>query len=299
MPRIALVTCDRFPDLDDDDRLALPALRALGLDGVPAVWNDPAVDWAGFDVVVLRETWDYVEHRDEFVAWLGRVDQVSLLRNPVDVVAWNIDKRYLRDLRSAGIPVVPTTFLEPGDADWQSPAGAAEFVVKPAVSAGSRDTVRYSASASASLEAARAHVARLLDDGRTVMIQPYLSAIDTVGETALLFIGGEFSHAIRKGPLLGLGTEGERVEGLFVQEQIDPRTPSDAELAVARAVLDAVPGGHQRLLYARVDLIPDGDGRPRLLELELTEPSLFLLHDDEAPARLAGAIAGLVSGPKT
>lgn len=297
MPRIALVTCDRFPDLDDDDRLALPALRALGLDGVPAVWNDPGVDWAGFDVVVLRETWDYVEHRDEFVAWLGRVDQVSLLRNPVDVVAWNIDKRYLRDLRGAGIPVVPTTFLEPGDADWQSPSGAAEFVVKPAMSAGSRDTVRYSASAS--LEAARAHVARLLDDGRTVMIQPYLSAIDTVGETALLFIGGEFSHAIRKGPLLSLGTEGERVEGLFVQEQIDPRTPSDAELAVARAVLDAVPGGHQRLLYARVDLIPDADGRPRLLELELTEPSLFLLHDDEAQVRLAVAIAGLVSGPKT
>jgi hypothetical protein len=121
------------------------------------------------------------------------------------------------------------------------------------------------------------------------MVQPYLDAVDTLGETALIFFDGVFSHAIRKGPLLARGIEGDKFEGLFVQEQIDPREPSDAERRVARQVIDAIPGGP--CLYARVDLIPAASGEPVLLELELTEPSLFLSHSAGAPDRLAAAIA--------
>ena len=115
MPSVALATCREFPLLDDEDRLLLPALAALGIDAMPAVWTDDTVDWASFDAVVLRETWDYSGDRPAFLAWVHRVAAVSQLLNPASVVEWNTDKRYLRDLASAGVPVVPTVFLEPGD----------------------------------------------------------------------------------------------------------------------------------------------------------------------------------------
>ncbi len=269
MPTVALATCAEFPLLDDEDRLLLPALAALGIDAVPAVWNDATIDWSAFDAVVLRETWDY-SLRPARVPGLGAPHRGrDALLNPADVVEWNTDKRYLRDLVAAGVPIVPTVFLEPGDdpESWDVPAGYTDMVVKPAVSAGSRDTIRHHAEQS--LAAAHAHTRQLLDAGRTVMVQPYLDAVDTIGETAVLFIGGEYSHAIRKGPLLQRDVEGERVEGLFVQEQIDPREPTPAELEVARRIVQQIPGGLDQVLYARVDLIPGPDGEPLLLELEL------------------------------
>ena len=291
MPRVALATCAQFPDLDHDDRLLLPELAGLGIEPVPAVWTDPAVDWSSFDLVVIRETWDYSERRAEFLDWAEHVALVSTLLNPADVVRWSTDKHYLVDIASAGLSVVATQFVEPGDDvdGWQPPLDCADFVVKPAVSAGSRDTMRYSASASP--DAARAHIGELIAQGRSVMVQPYLDSVDTIGETAVLFIGGEYSHAIRKGPLLQRDVEGKRVEGLFVQERIDPRDASPNELVTARAIVECIPGGFDRTLYARVDLISDEFGVPRLLELELAEPSLFLAHADGAAARLARAIA--------
>ena len=252
------------------------------------MWNSPQ-DWSAFDVVVIRNTWDYTDDREAFLAWTREVESATALLNPAEIVRWNTDKVYLRDLIEAGVPVVPTDFLDPGMdvAEWSPPA-ADEYVIKPAVSAGSRDTMRYG---SGDEDSARQLIARLLDAGRVVMVQPYLAAVDTLGETAMLHFNGEFSHSIRKGPLLVRGREAERVEGLFVQEQIDARTPSAAERAVADQVLDLVPGGRERLLYARVDVIPDVDGAPLLLELELSEPSVFLAHDAGAAARFAGAIA--------
>ena len=215
----------------------------------------------------------------------------SLLLNAARVVEWNTDKCYLRDLASAGLRVVPTVFLEPDDdpGAWQPPAGFEDFVVKPAISAGSRNTMRYAAGED--LDAARAHARRLLDEGRTVMVQPYLQAVDIVGETALIIIDGEFSHSIRKGPLLVRGVAGEQVEGLFAAEQIDARDATDDERALAAAIVAEIPGGASAVLYARVDLIPGEDGRPVLLELELTEPSLFLSHSPGAADRMARAIA--------
>ena len=177
--------------------LHIPELGGLGIAAAPAVWGADDVGWSAFDAAVLRETWDYSDRRAEFLDWLRRVSAVTLLLNPASVVEWNTDKRYLRDLDAAAVSIVPTEFLEPGaDVDvWSPPSGYADFVVKPAVSAGSRDTMRYAVDGP--LDDARAHVQRLLDDWRTVMVQPYLDAVDTAGETALLFLGGPFSHAIR------------------------------------------------------------------------------------------------------
>jgi glutathione synthase/RimK-type ligase-like ATP-grasp enzyme len=285
--RVALVTCAELPDLDPDDRLLLAPLADRGLRADAVVWDDPAVDWSAYDLVVLRSPWDYVGRRDAFVAWAAGV---PALVNPADVVAWNTDKHYLAELAAAGLPVVPTTWVAPDDA-WPVP-GTGGYVIKPVVGAGSLDAGRYDLGRPDERRLAEAHVDRLRAAGRTVMIQPYLAAVDTYGETALLFARGAYSHAIRKGPML---TGPDSVEpGLYRPEQITPRTPTEAERDVAGRVLAAVPGGADRLPYARVDLIPGPDGAPVLVELELTEPSLFLGTADGAPERFADAIASCV-----
>lgn len=242
---------------------------------MPAVWDDPAVDWGAFDLVVLRSPWDYTDRRDAFVAWVESLGDRVL--NPAEVVRWNTDKRYLADLDAAGLPVVPTTFLEPG-AVVVLPDGPC--VVKPAISAGSRDTERHD-----DPRAASAHAQQLLGDGRIVMVQPYVADVDHAGETALLYFDGAYDHAIRKGPLLLAGPAA--VDGLFAPEDIRPRDPRPAERELADAVVAEAQRRFGRLLYARVDLVGD---EPAVLELELTEPSLFFGHSDGAAARFAAAI---------
>ena len=287
--RVALVTCAELPELDADDQSLIPALAAAGVAAVPAVWDDPAVDWPAFDLAVVRNTWDYPKRRAEFTAWATSVPRLA---NAADVIAWNTDKRYLRQLEQAGIPIVPTTWLDPGDpTDVLDTIEAAEIVVKPAVSVGSVDTGRYRLPEQAGLAAA--HVARLQEAGRTVMVQPYLADVDTAGETALLFIGGVYSHAIRKGPILTGPDAG--VETLYQEESITPRTPSPAEHALAARVLAALPFDPAALLYARVDLLPSPSGDPVVIEVELTEPSLFLTTADGAPQRLAAAVVAAVA----
>ena len=290
--RIALATAAEFPDLDEDGPVLLAALAERGAAAEPAVWDDPGVDWAGYDLVVVRATWDYAPRRGEFVAWAHRVEEVSRLANPAAVVEWNTDKTYLRELADAGLPVVPTDWLVPGDR-FAAPAHG-EYVVKPAVSAGSKDTNRYRSGDHDEVAVAHAH--GLLGAGRTVMVQPYLHEVDVAGETALLYTGGALSHAIRKAPLLTAAME--PVAGAYKEEQITPREPSPREREVAEAVLDALasvaPAGRADLAYARVDLVPGPDGEPTLLELELTEPSMFLIHDGAGGAKAAARFADAI-----
>lgn len=285
-PRVAIATCAEIPLLEPDDQLVLAPLAARGVTAEPVVWDDPAVDWTGYDLVVLRSTWDYSWQRDKFLDWAR---SVPTLANPAAVVAWNTDKSYLAELATAGIPIIPTTFVAPGD-EWTAPDGGGEYVIKPSVSSGSRDTGRYGPGDAVQ---AADHVRRLQAAGRLVLIQPYLGAVDAYGETALLFFADPatgrlvYSHAIRKGPLL-TGPHVDGVDELYKAEDITTRTPTAAELAVGEAVVATLPDG---LVYARVDLIPDADGNPHLIELELTEPSVFLEHDPAAADRLAAAIA--------
>ncbi|MGK2950073.1 MAG: ATP-grasp domain-containing protein [Acidimicrobiales bacterium] len=281
--RVALVTCAAHADLDPDDRPLVADLAAQGITATTAVWDDPTVAWDAFDLAVLRSSWDYTDHVDAFEAWARSVPRLA---NPAEVVAWNIDKRYLGDLTAAGVPVVPTTYVAPGHV--LGPLSEGEVVVKPTVSAGSRDTLRLTDRA-----AIDQHIAHVHASGRTAMVQPYLPTVDDVGETACVFLGGRYSHAARKGPLLPLGRS--LVEGLYAPEDMSVREATVDELEVAHAALAAVPGGSE-LLYARVDLLLDPHGRPVVLELELVEPSLFLAIGD-AHQRFADAIAARVGQP--
>jgi hypothetical protein len=284
---VALATCAELPELEPDDRSVLAPLAARGVAAAAAVWDDPTVDWTRFDLVVVRSTWDYIHRRDEFLAWTARVPR---LMNPPRVLAWNTDKRYLDDLAAAGAPVVATTWVRPGDA-WAAP-DSGTWVVKPSVSAGSLDTGRYDLGQPAQRALALAHAERLGAAGRIVMAQPYLASVDQRGETGLVYLGGRYSHAIRKGPMLR-GPDAA-ADGLYVPEEISPRTPTPAERRVAETVLGAL-AFPEPLLYARVDLIDGPDGAPLLVELELTEPSLFLDTAPGAADRFAVAIANLAA----
>lgn len=293
MPRVALVSAREALALDEDMPPLVEALRRVGVEPDTPCWDDPGVEWGEFGVAVLRSTWDYVERVDEFLRWADRCASLTQLLNPPAVVRWNTDKHYLMQLAQAGVPVVPTSFVEPGCDGEQALAGFlagefAEFVVKPSIGAGSRDTARYRRS---ERPIAAAHLQRLLEAGRSAMLQPYLGHVDEHGETALIHVQGRFSHAIRKGPLLRLGAG--LVEGLFAPEQIEARQPDARELEVAAAACRAIP--FEPPLYARVDLIRDVRGEPVVLELELTEPSLFFAHAPGAAERFAQAIMSRVS----
>lgn len=281
--RVALATAAEAVDLDDDARLVRDALADRGVAAHLCVWDDPAVDWAAWDLTILRSTWDYPRRRDAFLQWSRHVDAVGALLNRPDVVAWNSDKRYLLALEARGVPIVPTRVVPPREA-VKFPSDE-PVVIKPAVSAGSQDTARYGPAEHAD---ALAHAARLHAQGRHVLVQPYVEHVDEHGETAVVYLNDRFSHAIRKGPILA-GTP-VTVGGLFAAEDIRTRESTAAERAAAEAALDALPFDRADLLYARVDLLPGDDGQPRVLEVELVEPSLFLRFDAAACSRFARAI---------
>ncbi len=298
MSSIALVTAIAALGQDADLAPLLDACAAQGLRAEIRAWDDPSVAWGRYDAVLLRSPWDYTERLDEFLGWCDRVHAQARLLNPLAVVRWNCDKHYLADLAARGVPVVPCAFVEP-DMDplpalqefLAAHPQAEEFVVKPAVSAGSRDTQRY---ARAQEFAAANHVARLLDQGRSVLLQPYLASVDRDGETALIHFNGGFSHAIRKGAML----QREDALELRATERIAPRQPGQDERTVALHALNAAGARldlEEPLAYARVDLIRDSDGQPQLLELELCEPSLFFAHAQGSAERFAQVLRELLA----
>ncbi|MFH8799739.1 RimK family alpha-L-glutamate ligase [Streptomyces sp. NPDC017936] len=290
MPRIALVTYDPGPEPSKDRDLPglVRALRDAGAEATAVPWDDADADWASYDLAVIRSTWDYSWRAAEFTAWAERCARATRLANPVGVVRWNADKRYLGDLADAGVPVVPTRYAAPGE-----PAGLPadhEYVIKPASGAGARYAARYTPDQH---DTAVRHLARLHEEGLTAMVQPYVKAIDTGGERALQFFGGRLLHASRKRAVLAPGTafDADKV----AHPGLEPWTPTPAELAVAERALVAVPGAPE-LLYARVDLVEGEDGQPRVMELELVEPNLFLdLHPASVP-RVVEAVLKVADG---
>jgi O-ureido-D-serine cyclo-ligase len=282
-PTIALVTAAAARDLDEDLPPLESALRNAGAEVAIAEWDRPQ-DWSRFDIALLRSTWDYPQRLQEFFDWAGAVSTKTKLLNPLQVVKRSSDKHYLSELVRAGVPTVLTKFVEPGENPVARIAEfSGEFVVKPAIGAGSRDAQRFG---SEEQDDAAEHARRMLSEKRSVMVQPYLSRVDDYGETALIYFDGKFSHAIRKGPLLKR-KEGPTTE-LFAKESITARVPDAAELRVGARAIEAMP--FETPLYARVDLIRDEKGEPVVLELEMIEPSLFFPFAGGSAERFAVSV---------
>ncbi len=278
------------PEFRDDERL-IDLLAARGVEAAGPAWDDPAVEWDSFDLVVARSPWDYTWRLEEFLSWADSIGE--RLENPPAVIRWNSDKRYLADLRADGLPVVETTYVAPGEAP---PPIDSEVVIKPSVSGGARDTGRFGPGSAAE---ARALVERITGGGGTAMVQPFLPSVESSGETAVIMIAGQLSHVLRKGSLLAADEVAPVREGdaLGVAEiMYDPGlvvagSADRDEIDLARRILGAV---RERFgetpLIARVDMLRDASGDPILLELEAIEPNLYFSQAEEAAARLADAI---------
>lgn len=271
-----------LPEPDPDQEPLLAALRATGLVAEMLAWDDPAARRPGaFDLCVLRSSWNYFRAPEAFLAWCAEADRASRLLNPLPVVRWNLHKRYLLELEAAGVPVVPTVLLERGAAadlpGLIAERGWPDVVVKPAVSAASFLTRRFRPGEA---PAGRAFLAALLAE-RDALVQPYLSSAEGSGERALVFIDGALSHAVRKSPRLA--GEDERVS------EAVPIAPAEREVAERAMAVGRARVGLP-LLYGRVDLLADEAGALRVSELELIEPSLFLVQSPPALERLVRAI---------
>lgn len=264
------------------------ACAAVGIDLDYCVWSDPEVTWGDYELVVVRSTWDYLEHLDDFTAWLAQVDALGHLHNPAPVILWNLDKRYLLHLAANGVPVIPTTVCSTRQEVEEALGGIeGEVVVKPVVSAGSRLTGRFAIGDPAATRLAH----EILDEGTPVFVQPAVGSVATEGEVSTLVFGGELSHSVRKGPLLALG--GGLVGGTY-SERLAPEqlTPSQRDVvdaaaaAVTRLVVDRF-AVDEPLLYARIDVVTLDDGTDVVLEVEMAEPAFFLEMEPAAADRFA------------
>lgn len=272
--KLRIATCLSLPELDVDEAPLAAALARGGFDAALVAWDDPAVDWDEPIPTILRSTWNYALAIDRFVAWIDRVAPATLF-NPRDVVLDNLHKRYLVALAARGVPVVPTTIVERGQV---IDLPAYKIVVKPEVGGGSLGVRVFAAGD----PVARDHLAALTANG-AALVQPYLDSVDAYGERSIVFIDGEMSHAVRKTPRFA--GDNERVDGPF------PIATDEREIALAALA----PYGD--LLYGRVDLARDADGEPRVMELELVEPSLFFAHHPGSADRyVAGLRRRLTTG---
>ena len=266
------------PDPDLDIPFAIKAAEQLEIDLVFANWNDKSIAWESFDAAVIRSAWDYVPVRDEFLEFAKNIETKTKLFNSYEVMKWNTNKTYLSILEDKGVPIIPTKFAN--NIDEALPAikwafeKASAVAIKPTVGAGAR-----LAGKALTEDEAIEYVKRILEAKRTVIIQPYISSVDDEGEKAIIVINGEISHAAKKVPALTKGGHGDAAGQLEITTEM-----KDIVKTISSAVSE-----WNDLLFARVDVVRMGE-KLVLMELELTEPWLFMQFRPEAGVDLFKAL---------
>jgi hypothetical protein len=284
--RVAFATCSLVPDGWPDDHEAASLLSADFQS-----WDDPGVDWSRYDRVVLRSVFTYQHRLDAFLAWCRTVGS-GRLRNTPELAAFSADKRYLSKLSA---PSIPTTFIA---ADDPLPELRGEVVVKPSVSAGARDTGRFSPAAH---HEAVALINRIREGPRIALIQPYMSSVDAAGETAFVFFAGQLSHVLRKRAVLrpdevapvareGFPRELGVAQAMLDDDLVFAGNASAAEHALAHRVFAEVADSFGTPLFLRVDLVRDPTNTPILMEIEAIDPLFYFALSPGASARFAAAV---------
>ncbi|QUQ64761.1 ATP-grasp domain-containing protein [Kutzneria sp. CA-103260] len=283
-PAVRLVTAAHLPELAPDDQELLKALRRKGIDTEVVVWGDATVDWSTARLTVIRSVFDYHLRCAEFLRWLDHVESRTIVHNAPEIIRWNTHKSYLRAVADAGFSTIPTEWLHPGQPvdlrRIRADRGWAEVIVKPAVSASAHNTLKVTED---NLDDGQAHAERLVADD-LALVQPYLYDFETVGETSVIYLGGQRTHCVRRPSGIHTTLEQAHVGA--------PLQPTQAELALAQRAFDWIA---PQPLYARIDLIDSVDHGLLVLELELVEPALYLRHSTEATAAFAAAVQARLS----
>lgn len=270
------------PTAENEDDTLLNFLKDKGLKIEKVIWNDPQVNWDDYELAILKSPWDYFDLITDFYNWLAMLKSKKIkLLNPIDIVQWNADKHYLQDIAHAGLNVTPSIFLSKADqvvlAPYFDQLHTTQFIVKPAVSGGSKNTFKVNHE---NVEAVNQKLNDLLVH-EDFIVQPFLSEIEDEGEWSFLFFNGKFSHALLKKAKSG----DFRVQHSF-GGTIHPQNPAQDLLKTAQQYIDQFA---KNCLYARVDgaIV---NGKFLLMELELIEPFLFLATAKESYQRYYDAL---------
>lgn len=288
---LAIATCHRLPMGTDDDRMLLDKLEQSHIECQVLPWDQDAVDWSRFSACLIRSTWDYSTRHQAFLRWIDAVAPVLPLINPASVLRWNTHKGYLLELERVGLPVVPSRFLDSGtelDLDALCTMGPhTTYFAKPVVAATSRGTLRFCPAIPEQRKKAVEHLRRHLAT-EAMIVQPYLSSVETLGEISLIYIDGHFSHAVQKRPQPGDYRVQDDFDGIHTAFAADPLLTRVGDLVIQH--VDSHP-------YARVDLLKDPENQWRLIEVEMVEPVLFFELHPPAAQQLANAIQRILHAP--
>ncbi|MFV8269751.1 ATP-grasp domain-containing protein [Flavobacterium sp. GT2N3] len=283
--KIAILTCEKLPDLNPEDQKIIPALAKHNIDAKPVIWSDKTINWTDFDYLIFRNTWDYFEKEIEFKIWLDQIEKLGIKTlNPIEIIKQNIHKFYLREMEKQGVTILPTVFI-----DKTNHLNLAELipphwkkaVVKPAFSAGSYLTEVFEKADIQEISAKYKSIAA----EKELLLQEFMPEIQTLGETSFIFFNKKFSHAVNKKPVDG----DFRVQSLF-GGKYNLVQPSLEMIEKAQKVVDTF---KENLLYARVDGILI-DNELCLMEIECIEPDLYFNLSENSLERFVTAIVELI-----
>lgn len=251
----------------DEDQILSEVLSELGIEHELIPWSDKLAKWSDFDCLLIKSTWDYFDHYAEFLNWLNEIEKLKIpVLNSLEILKWNSNKSYLFEVENAGFRVISGQELAAQSSvkfDNFQKLPYNEFVIKPAVSGGAKNTFRINKK---EMNGFLPKLNELLEE-ESFLVQPYIREVAEVGEYSLIFFNSTFSHAVLKTP----ATEDFRVQHYFggtVKEiQPDDNLLASAQNLVNRFCSDS--------LYVRVDGVLI-DGEFHLMELEMIEPYLFL-----------------------
>ena len=271
----------------NEDNALLNALEKLGLKVNRTNWDNPTFDWSSTKFIIFRTTWDYFDRFEEFSIWLEKVNQITTLINPKELIYWNIDKHYLLDLEQQKINIPPTIFIEKEDTrslseivsgkDWN------QFVLKPAISGAARHTYKIQQNEISSYE----KIFSELIANEAMLIQEYQTQITSKGEVAFMVFGGKFSHAVLKKAKPG----DYRVQDDF-GGTVHPYSPNKQEIEFVERVFNVC---QPKPVYARIDVIWDNNDQLCIGEIELIEPELWFRMNDNAAQNCGKAIKSFIT----
>jgi glutathione synthase/RimK-type ligase-like ATP-grasp enzyme len=273
MKTIAFVTYYKSPNLTPSDQLLVEPLNTKKIDVVAAAWDDKNVDWSKFDTIILRSCWNYHLKYKQFTEWLDHIEKLKVpVWNPIPIIRWNSNKKYLKDLEYKGAPIIPTVFVEKGEKYFLSDIAKrkqwTDLVIKPAIGASSYHVLSVKQN---EYNKRQKEFEKLLEQS-DVLIQPYVPMLKTK-EISLIYFGNTFSHAVVK--------QSEH-RGTSIH-------PGKTIIQQAQNILQKI---RSPFLYARVDGIIV-HGVFTLSELELIEPHLFFDLDLTASTRFTRTLKKL------